>query len=350
MLQKWIVLASLLFAAPAAPVSAEPIRVVSTLPILASLAREVGGDLVEATSLAKGDQDPHFVSPTPVLMKKTREADLFLSLGLSLDLWADEVVNGSGNSRIFRGQPSFVIASAGIPVLEIPSILSREMGDIHPEGNPHVWLDPLRVKALAENIAKALAAARPDAAATFAANLKRFEARIDESLFGKPLVDLVGGAKLGRLAADGTLDDYLGSNSVDGQPLRDRIGGWLARSRPLRGKTVIEYHKVWIYFAKMFGLELAGEIEERPGIPPGPRHQQQTIELVRSRKIPLILVDNFYDPKLPQHIAAESGAVAVLLPSQVGGEPAVHDIFDLIDLILDRLLGALASKPSVRVE
>lgn len=341
-----LALSALLFAATASAVAAEPLRVVCTLPTLESLTREVGGDLVETTSLAKGDQDPHFVSPTPVLMKKTREADLFVSLGLSLDLWADEVVNGSGNTRIFRGQPGFVVASAGIPVLEIPSVLSRELGDIHPEGNPHVWLDPLRAKRLAENIANALTAARPESASAFAANLDRFEARIDEALFGKPLVELVGAAKLSRLAADGNLDSYLSANSVDGRPLQDRLGGWLARARPLRGKPVIEYHKVWIYFARTFGLEIAGEIEERPGIPPGPQHQRQTIELARSRAIPLILVDNFYDPRLPQHIAAEAGATAVILPNQVKGEPHIDDTFELIDHILDRMLEALASRRS----
>jgi len=320
---------------------AAPLRVVCTLPVLESLAREVGGSLVETTSLAKGDQDPHSVSPTPVLMKKTREADVFIELGLSLELWADEVVNGAGNSNIYRGLPGRVIAAAGIPVLEVPTTLSREMGDIHREGNPHVWLDPLRAKMLAANIAKALVALRPEAADQFNANLKRFERRIDETLFGSALVDLVGAAKLTRLGLDGALDSYLDSTMNEGKPLRASLGGWLAKAAPLQGKSVLVYHKVWIYFAKRFGFEIAGEIEERPGIPPGPQHQQQVMELVRSRKIPLILVDNFYDPKLPNYIGAETGAAVVLLPSQVRGESGLDDYFALIDYILGQLISAV---------
>src|SRR2546427_1758055 len=114
------------------------VQIVCTLPTLKALTEEVGGNRVEVIALAKGDQDPHFVTPTPVLMRKTREADLFIENGLSLELWADEVVNGSGNSRIFRGTPGRVIASVGISALEIPAVLPRELGDIHPQATPHV--------------------------------------------------------------------------------------------------------------------------------------------------------------------------------------------------------------------
>src|SRR5262245_10349724 len=106
------------------------LTIVCTLPTLKALTEEVGGDRVEVTALAKGDQDPHFVTPTPVLMRRTRDAALFLENGFSLELWADEVVNGSGNSRIFRGTPGRVIASTGVSALEIPTVLSREFGDI----------------------------------------------------------------------------------------------------------------------------------------------------------------------------------------------------------------------------
>jgi ABC-type Zn uptake system ZnuABC Zn-binding protein ZnuA len=323
--------------------AAGPLEVVCTLPTLAALVREVGGDRVAVTALSRGDQDPHFVSPTPSLMKKTRQADLFVELGLSLDLWADEVANGAGNPKILRGQPGRLVASDGVPVLEVPPVLSREFGDIHPQGNPHLWLDPLRAKRLAANIARALQGLRPGDAALFAENLERFDRRIDEALFGRELLELVGAAKLERLVFDGKLGSVLDSEEVDGRPLRQRLGGWLAKAAPLRGVPVVEFHKVWIYFARVFGLEIVGQIEERPGIPPGPQHQREIIELVRSRGVPLILVDNFYDPRLPEFVASQSGARVVLLPNQVGGEPGVEDYFALIDRILDELLEALPS-------
>src|SRR6185503_6484654 len=97
------------------------------------------------------------------------------------------------------------------------------------------------------------------------------------------LVELVGGAKLMRHAFDGGLERYLDDTQEGGKPLRAALGGWLAKAAPLRGKSVVEYHKVWIYFAKIFGFEIAGEIEERPGIPPGPQHQRATIEMIRAK-------------------------------------------------------------------
>src|SRR5437867_8374414 len=145
-----LVLCVIAIGTPAAA-QGKKLRVVCTLPTLKALTAEIGGERVDVTALAKGDQDPHFVTPTPVLMKKTRDAVLFVENGFSLELWADEVVNGSGNSRIFRGTPGRVVASAGVSALEIPTVLSREMGDIHPQGNRHVWLDPLLAKVQAGN-------------------------------------------------------------------------------------------------------------------------------------------------------------------------------------------------------
>ncbi len=175
------ILAWLFLFAGTAFAQGEKIKVVTTLPTLKALVQEVGGDHVDVIALARGDQDPHFVTPTPVLMRRTREADLFVENGFSLERWADEVVNGSGNSRIFRGTAGRVVAGDGIGALEIPSVLSREMGDIHPQGNPHVWLDPLRAKVQATNIADALKRADPANAGYYESRIESFHGRIDEA-------------------------------------------------------------------------------------------------------------------------------------------------------------------------
>lgn len=317
------------------------VGVVCTLPTLKALTEEVGGNRVDVTALAKGDQDPHFVTPTPVLMRKTREADLFIENGFSLDLWADEVANGSGNSRIFRGTPGRVIAAAGIPALEIPSVLSRELGDIHPQGNPHVWLDPLLAKVEARNIGEALKRADPAGASYYDQRLADFSRRIDVALFGEELLKLVGIQKLTRLAWSGELENFLANNKIGGEPLLVKAGGWLKQAQPLRDVKAYEFHKVWVYFSRVFGLKLAGTIEERPGIPPGPQHVRQVTESIRSQKIPLILVDNFYAPSLPNNISRETGAKVVLLPNQVEGEPTIKTYFDLMDHLVKEITGAL---------
>jgi zinc/manganese transport system substrate-binding protein len=321
------------------------VQVVCTLPTLRALAQEVGGDKVDVISLAKGDQDPHFVTPTPVLMRRTREADLFIENGFSLELWADEVVNGSGNSRIFRGTPGRVIAGSGISALEIPSVLTRELGDIHPQGNPHVWLDPLLAKVEAGNIGDALKRTDPPNADYYASRLDTFNKRIDAALFGPDLVKILGTQKLTRLTWSGDLQSFLDSNKLDGKPLSALTGGWLKQASALRGAKAVEFHKVWVYFARVFGIQLMGTVEERPGIPPGPQHVRQVVDLIQSQKIRLILVDNFYDPALPNNIARQTGATVVILPNQVEGDPAVKTYFDLIDHLVRELTSGLRKTP-----
>jgi zinc/manganese transport system substrate-binding protein len=317
------------------------VNVVCTLPTLKALTQEVGGDHVNVISLARGDQDPHFVSPTPVLMKKTREADLFIENGISLELWADEVANGSGNTRIFRGNPGRIVASKGIATLEVPSVLTREMGDIHPQGNPHVWLDPLLAKVQSTNIAEALKGADPSGADYYETRKKDFHNRIDAALFGPELLKLVGIQKLSRLAASGELQNFLQNNQFGGAPLSAKAGGWLKAAEKMRGKKAYEFHKVWVYFARVFGLQLAGTIEERPGIPPGPQHVRDLTARIQNEKIPLILVDNFYDPALPRNIATKTGTKVVVLPNQVEGEAGVTNYFQLIDHIIQKITTVL---------
>lgn len=319
------------------------VNVVCTLPTLKALTQEVGGDKVDVIALARGDQDPHFVTPTPVLMKKTREADLFIENGLSLELWANEVANGSGNTKIFRGNSGRIIASKGIPALEIPTELTREKGDIHPEGNPHVWLNPLLAKIQASNITDALKNVDPSNAEYYETRKKDFFNRIDTAMFGDELLKLIGPEKLTRLALKGELQSFLQTNQLGGKPLIEKAGGWMKATAPMRGTKAYEFHSVWIYFAKVFGIQLMGTIEERPGIPPGPQHVKQIIARIKAEKIQLILVDNFYDPSLPNNISRETSTKVVLLPNQVEGEAEIKTYFDLINHIIGKINAGLGS-------
>jgi zinc/manganese transport system substrate-binding protein len=332
-------------AAKALTQQSKKVRVVCTLPTLKALTTEVGGERVTVTALAKGDQDPHFVTPTPLLMRDTREADLFIENGFSLELWADQVVNGSGNARIFRGTPGRVVAGEGIAALEIPQVLSREFGDIHPQGNPHVWLDPLQAKMMAANICEALKRIDPSGASYYDSRRENFFERIDTALFGPELLKMIGIQKLTRLTWSGQLHSFLAENQFGGRPLAGYAGGWLKAAQSLSGAKAYEFHKVWAYFARVFGIQLLGTIEERPGIPPGPQHVRQVTETIRAAKVPLILVDNFYDPSLPNSIARQTGAAVVVLPNQVEGEPDVASYFVLIDRLITKITEALKAKP-----
>jgi len=314
------------------------LRVVTTLGVLASLAHEVGGERVSVEALANAQQDPHFVQPRPTLMEKARAADLFVELGMQLELWAQKVVEGSGNPRIQPGQPARVVASTGITALELPRELSREWGDVHPYGNPHVWLDPLNTKDMAANIAQGLEAVDPAHKDEYEANLKRYQERIDEALFGAELVKQVGGKMLTRLARQGRLAEWLGQKQLD-----KSLGGWLARAAPLAGRPVVTYHKSWIYFAERFGLKIPIEIEEKPGIPPSARHRDAVVELIKAQKVRSVLHEVFYDEGAADYLAQETGAHKAIVPIDVGAESGAKDYFALVDLWIDKLLASEAA-------
>ena len=161
-LTKWYVVVLLLaLSVPAGAQDDAKKIVVGTLPTLSAIAEEIGGAKLAVTSLARPDEDPHFVSPTPYLMNKVRKAELLLEIGMLQDRWADRVADGSGNTRITRGAPGRITTSVGIPKEEVPDNPTRALGDLHPEGNPHLWLDPLRAKKMASNITRGLVRAFP---------------------------------------------------------------------------------------------------------------------------------------------------------------------------------------------
>ena len=137
---------------------------------------------------------------------------------------------------------------------------------------------------------------------------------------------------------------FLADNQFGGKPLATYAGRWLKADQPLSGTKAYEFHKVWAYFARVFGIQLLGTIEERPGIPPGPQHIRQVTETIRAAKVPLILVDNYYDPSLPNSLARQTGAAVVVLPNQVEGEPGVASYFALIDRLIAKINEALKAK------
>jgi zinc/manganese transport system substrate-binding protein len=264
-----------------------------------------------------------------------RRADLFIEVGLDLELWAEKVVSGSGNARIQSGQPGRVVASLGVQALELPTVLSREWGDVHPYGNPHVWLDPLNARTMAGNIAAALEKADPGNAADYRAGLERFERRIDEALFGADLVAEVGGKQLGRQARGGRLSSYL-----ERAGLSERLGGWLKKAEVLRGRPIVTYHKTSAYLRDRFGFEVPVEIEEKPGIPPSARHRDEVLETMRAQGVRTILEELYYDRTAADYLAGKTGARVVVVPIDVGSEVGAADYFALIDHVLDDLVAS----------
>lgn len=322
-------------AAPAAPAAREKKKVMVTLAVLKSITDALAGDDFEVTALAKPDQDPHNVTPTPTLMKKLREADLFVEIGLQLELWADQVATGSGNPSLATGAKGRLVASAGISREEVPSVVSRSEGDIHPEGNPHIWIDPIRAKQIADNIASGLKSVSPETAAAVDERLKKFKDRVDEALWGADLVKEAGARTLTRKTLDGSLPVWLEDKKLTG-----KLGGWLKKAQPLRGAKVIEYHKSWIYLAKILGFEIVGSIQSKPGIEPGPKHIEELKAIIAAQKVKEIIVDNFYDPSVPHALARDTGVKVAVVPGQPGGEAGTEDYVGFMGFVIDKLVEA----------
>jgi zinc/manganese transport system substrate-binding protein len=295
-----VVLTALVLTAPPLR-AASKLRIVTATTDLAAFASEVGGDRVEVESIAQGYQDPHFVEAKPSFLLKLRRADLLIVVGLQLEIgWLPPLINQCGNPRVQVNAPGYLDASQFAEILEKPTgTVTRAMGDVHPYGNPHYWLDPENGRRIAQGIEQKLAEMRSGDAAYFEQRFQDFSRRLTEA-----------------------------------------EKRWDAEMQPFHGRKVITYHRSWPNFLKRFDLISAGEIEPRPGIPPSPRHTVEVIQMMKSQNIKVILVEPYFDLKTPKAIARETGGqVVVLLPS-VGGEKEVTDYFKLFDYDVNLLTRA----------
>jgi zinc/manganese transport system substrate-binding protein len=283
------------------------LQVVATTEDLAAIAREIGRDQIDITAIAKGYQDPHFVDPKPSFLLRLRRADLLIVVGLELEVgWLPPLLQNARNSRILPGYSGFLDASDGCDILQKPQgTIDRSMGDVHPFGNPHYWTDPENGRVIARHIAAKLAELDPAQAAQYGANLKSFEERLTE-----------------------------------------KEKAWQALAASFRGVRVITYHNSWPNFAKAFGIVIVNHVEPKPGIPPSPSHVQDLIQQIKQQKVPLLLMEPYFDVKLPQKIAHDGGATLLIFPPTAGGIKEIKTYFDLFDYDLKLLRDAIQGKPS----
>jgi zinc/manganese transport system substrate-binding protein len=311
-IESWKVLVAagaLLLLTAAIPLLArvKTLNVVTSTEDLAALAREVGGDRVKVESIARGYQDAHFVEAKPSFLLRLQRADLLIHVGLQLEIgWLPPLITQSRNPRIQVGAPGYLDTSRFAEILDIPvGEVTRAMGDVHPLGNPHYWLDPENGRRIAKAIGTRFMELQPDDAGYFQQRYDDFDRR-----------------------------------------LRQAEQKWLKQAVPLKGIEVVTYHNSWPNFAKYFGLKVVGYVEPKPGIPPTARHTLNVINLIKSAKVPLILVEPYFDLRTPNSIAAQTGAkVVVLLPS-VGGDPEVNDYLQLFEYNLRLLTAALGARRS----
>jgi zinc/manganese transport system substrate-binding protein len=294
-------ISSLTLAAALAASASAKIKVVATLPDYAAIARDIGGDNVEVTTLAKPTEDPHFVDARPSFVVQLRNADVLIDGGAELEMgWLPPLLQNARNAKLQAGQPARVEASEGIRLMEVPAELSRAAGDVHAMGNPHFMVDPIIAKAVAQHISRAFAAVDAAHAAAYQANEQRFETTIN--------------AKLQE---------------------------WGAKLLPYRGQSLVAYHDSWPYFAHRFGFNISLFLEPKPGIPPSPSHLADVISQMKAQKIKAIIVEPYHDRKIAEKVAQATGAKVVDFAQFPGALPNTDSYVKLIDALVNNLAAAL---------
>ena len=290
------------FAVLTGPVAhGKKLRVVTTTQDPAAITRAIGGDRVTIVTLSKGYQDPHYLDVKPSYMLSLSRADLLVWIGLDMEIgYLPALVQGARNPGIADGAPGSLNLSRHLTVLGAGGTVDRALGDLHALGNPHYWLDPENGRKMARAIARRLTELDPKGGSLYADNLAAFETRLDE-----------------------------------------KEKEWAARLAPLSGREIVTYHSSWDYFVARYNLVVVGHVEPKPGVPASASHTLALIKTVRAKKVPIILMEVYYDERIPKLIASKSDARVVSIANSVGGAKGVDDYFALFDTIVEALETAL---------
>ncbi len=295
------ILASLFFAASAQA----KLNVVATTSDLAAIAKEIGGDKITLTTLAKPTEDPHFVDAKPSFILKLNHADVVIEGGAELEIgWLPALLDQSRNEKIVAGAPGHISCAKGLPLLDVPATLDRSRGDIHAAGNPHFAISPVNGRIIAQTITDGLAQNDPANAETYRANLKTFTT---------------------ALAA--------------------KMAEWQQALAPFKGRSLVAYHDSWPYFARDFGLKIELFLEPKPGIPPTPSHLAEVILKMKEENAHVIIVDVYLNRRTADTVAREAGATVVPVTQFPGGLKGTEGGYlELEDYLVKALAAALAEK------
>jgi len=281
------------------------LNVVATTADLGALAREIGGDQIELTVLAKPTEDAHFVDARPSFIVRLNHADVLIEGGAELEIgWLPSLLEGARNPKLEPGAPGRVACSQGIQLLEVPSTLDRSKGDIHAVGNPHYAIDPVNAKIVAGHIADSFCKADPRSCDAFRTKLKAFSDQLDA-----------------------------------------RMAAWQKTLAPFSGRRIVAYHNDWPYFAQRYGLKIDLFLEPKPGIPPTPAHLAEVIATMKAENIRAVLVEPFQNRRTAERVAEETGATVVEVTQQPGGVKGTEGGYlSLMDYLVNSLAKTLGEK------
>ncbi|MFC1558210.1 metal ABC transporter substrate-binding protein [candidate division KSB1 bacterium] len=282
-----------------AVLSKEKIRIVTTNTVLSDLAGQVGGDLVEVESIARGNQDPHYIEILPSYMMKVRNADIFLMIGMELELWAYQVIDGSRNAKL-----KVIDCSKEIEKQEVPSFrVDARYGDIHRFGNPHYWLDPMNAEKIMNALLEGLMEVSPENLDSFIKNIGEYTEKINK-----------------------------------------KIAVWSEKMEPYKGTPVIFYHNQWSYFCDRFGIVPANFLEPKPGIKPSASHVAKLIKQMNDQKIQVVIMSSFYEDRNPKLLSRATGAKLVKVSTVIDSDMGIKSYIELFDFLIDIFIKNISGK------
>ncbi|HSH30854.1 MAG TPA: zinc ABC transporter substrate-binding protein [Thiohalobacter sp.] len=277
--------------------AADAVQVFACEPEWAALAQEIGGKAVKVFAATHARQDPHYIRARPSLIAAMRRADLLICSGGGLEVgWLPVLLQKAGNPAVAVGAPGHLLAAAVVELRDVPEHLDRSQGDVHPEGNPHLHLDPHNIDRVAGVLAERLQGIDPDRARHYQSRLEDFRQRWDAA-----------------------------------------IDGWEKRGIRLQGLPVIVHHQAWVYLIDWLGLHEVAALEPRPGIPPTASHLERLLQRVREEGAAAILRTPYTSPEAADWLSARTGLPVRVLPYTVGGTDGVNDLFALFEQTLVQL-------------
>ncbi len=281
------------------------LNVVATTPDIAAIAKEIGGDKIELTTMARPTDDPHFVDAKPSFILKLNKADVLIHGGAELEVgWLPKLIEQARNAKIVGAAKGEVRCCDGVKMLEVPEKLDRSGGDIHAAGNPHFLVDPENAKIVAHHIADAFVSLDAANRETYEANAKKFIATLD--------------AKLAE---------------------------WQSKLAPFKGQHLVAYHNSWLYFAERFGLKIEIFLEPKPGIPPSPSHLATVMAKMKEQNALVVIVDPYLNRKTAETVARSTGAKVVDVTQFPGGVKGTEGGYiAMMDYLVNSLATALGEK------
>lgn len=284
-------------AALSAPALAD-LEVFACEPEWGALSRELGGDKVKVRDATSPLQDPHFVTARPSLIAAVRKADIVVCNGADLEIgWLPLLLRKSANKDVQPSARGNFAAADFVKKLEVPTSVDRALGDIHPQGNPHIIGNPHNITIVAEALSQRFALIDPENSAFYNEKYQAFANRWQAAIIK-----------------------------------------WEAAAAPLRGLPVVVQHKTWVYLVDWLGLRVVTTLEPRPGIPPTTSHLQRVLNQIKDNPPKLILNGAYENDKPSRWLSKRTDIPELTLPFTVGGTKEADDIFKLFDITIEMLV------------